>query len=92
MSGPLEPPYSSPSFKRNYSMMLTQARHSWNSLFSPHLLAPHTPWEAALPTEAKYHGSGLGFRPINGGEGGRVTSSARRLAVTAPRNSSRWWC
>ena len=68
--GPLEPPSPSPCFKRNYSMMLTQTRHSWNSAFSPGLLAPHTPWEAVLPTEAKFQGSSLGFRHINGGEGG----------------------
>ena len=40
-------------------MMLTQARHSLNSLFSPHLVAHHTPSEAKLPTEAKYHSAHL---------------------------------
>jgi len=68
--GPLEPPFPSPSFKRNYSTILSHSTHSWNTVFSPHLAAPHTPWEPILPTEAKFHGSGLGFRPICGGEGG----------------------
>jgi len=82
--GPLESPYPSPSFKRNYSMILTQGRSSWNSWFSSHLQPPHTPWEPLLPSEAKYHGSGVGFRPINGGEGGTGNEFSQALGGNRP--------
>ena len=83
--GPLEPPSPSPTFTRNYTNMLTEARYSWNSAFSAHLLAPHTPWTPSLPTEAKFLGSGLGFRPINGGEGGSGHEFSLALGGNIPQ-------
>lgn len=83
--GPLEPPSPSPTFTRNYSNMLTEARYSWNSAFSAHLLPPHTPWTPSLPTEAKFLGSGLGFRPINGGEGGSGHEFSLALGGNIPQ-------
>ena len=83
--GPLEPPSPSPSFTRNYSSMMTGASHAWNSAFSAHLLPPFTPWTNNLPTEAKFFGSGLGFRPINGGEGGSGHEFSLALGGNSPQ-------
>merc|ERR1719186_2073112 len=83
--GPLEPPFPSPSFKRNYSTILSHSSHTWNTVFSTHLAAPHTPWEPVLPTEAKFHGSGLGFRPICGGEGGAGREFSQALGGNTPQ-------
>lgn len=83
--GPLEPPFPSPSFKRNYSTILSHSSHSWNTVFSTNLAAPHTPWEPVLPTEAKFHGSGLGFRPICGGEGGAGREFSQALGGNTPQ-------
>ena len=83
--GPLEPPSPSPSFTRNYSSMMTGTSHAWNSAFSAHLVAPHTPWTNNLPTEAKFFGSGLGFRPINGGEGGSGHEFSLALGGNSPQ-------
>ena len=77
--GPLEPPSPSPAFKRNFSSLLSHSQTAWNSAFSPLLAAPHTPWEPLLPTEAKFLGSGLGFRPICGGEGGAGAEFSQAL-------------
>jgi len=83
--GPLEPPFPSPAFKRNYSTILAHSSHSWNTVFSTNLAAPHTPWEPVLPTEAKFHGSGLGFRPICGGEGGAGREFSQALGGNTPQ-------
>lgn len=83
--GPLEPAFPSPAFKRNYSTIMFHSSHSWNSAFSPHLAAPHTPWEPLLPTEAKFHGSGLGFRPICGGQGGAGAEFSQALGGNSPQ-------
>jgi hypothetical protein len=65
--GPLEAPSPSPVFRRNYSTSLLLTSHTWNTHFNPFRLPPHTPWEPLLPTEAKFLGAGVGFRPICGG-------------------------
>jgi len=83
--GPLEPPFPSPAFKRNYSTILNHWSHNWNTVFSTNLAAPHTPWEPVLPTEAKFHGSGLGFRPICGGEGGAGREFSQALGGNTPQ-------
>ena len=70
---------------RNFSMMLTGAGHSWNTVFSPHYLPPQSPWEPLLPTEAKYHGSGLGFRPVNQGQGGSGHEFSQALGGNTPQ-------
>jgi len=83
--GPLEPPFPSPLFKRNYSLVISHSYHSWNTVFSTKLATPHTPWEPVLPTEAKFHGSGLGFRPICGGEGGAGHEFSQALGGNTPQ-------
>jgi len=83
--GPLEPPFPSPAFKRNYSTILSHSSHAWNSLFSISRSPPYTPWEPILPTEAKFHGSGIGFRPINSGEGGSGREFSQALGGNIPQ-------
>ena len=70
---------------RNFSMMLTGAGHSWNTVFSPHYLPPQSPWEPLLPSEAKYQGSGLGFRPVNQGQGGSGHEFSQALGGNTPQ-------
>lgn len=49
--GPVEEPFSSPTYQRNFSVLF----HGDENDHSPYLY-PHTPWDPALPTDAKYHG------------------------------------
>lgn len=69
--GPLEPPYNSPAFKRNYSLLLTQGHEIWNDWGDPFRLYPALPTDPLLPSDAKFDGSPRGFRPIGQGQGGR---------------------
>ena len=39
----------------------------WGAAFH---MAPQTPWNPVLPTDAKFMGAAAGFRPIGAGEGG----------------------
>lgn len=68
--GPLEPPYDSPAFRRNYSLFLTQGSEIWNEWGDPFHLYPALPFDPLLPSDAKFIGSGTGFRPIGQGQGG----------------------
>lgn len=69
--GPLEPPYDSPAFRRNYSAFLTQGHQIWNDWGDPFHLYPALPFDPLLPSDAKFLGSGTGFRPIGQGQGGK---------------------
>lgn len=55
--GPLEPPYASPSFKRNYSLLLIQAHELWNVWGDPFRLYPQIPFDTLLPSDAKFIGT-----------------------------------
>ncbi|KAJ8917071.1 hypothetical protein NQ315_012990 [Exocentrus adspersus] len=68
--GPLEPPYNSPGFRRNYSLPLTQGHELWNDWGDPFRLYPALPTDPILSSDAKFIGSGRGFRPIGQGQGG----------------------
>lgn len=70
--GPLEPPYNSPAFRRNYSAFLTQGNQIWNDWGDPFHLYPALPFDPVLPSDAKFMGSGVGFRPIGQGQGGKI--------------------
>lgn len=69
--GPLELPYNSPAYRRNYSLMLTQGHEIWNDWGDPFRLYAATPMDPILPSDAKFMGSGRGFRPIGQGSGGK---------------------
>ena len=82
--GPLEAPTPSVSFRRNFSSAITNGYDLWNTFFSPFRLAPYTPWEPLLPTEAKFLGSSAGFRPIGGGEGGSGNEFSQAIGGNVP--------
>ncbi|KAI5634761.1 glycosyl transferase family 64 domain-containing protein [Phthorimaea operculella] len=50
--GPLEAPYASPSYKRNYSISLLQGYEMWNEWGEPFGLFPQLPWDPPVTSEA----------------------------------------
>jgi len=54
--GPLELPYNSPVFKRNYTIMNVHGYELWNSWRDPFKLYPYTPFDPLLPSDAKFIG------------------------------------
>ena len=54
--GPLEPPYPSPAFKRNYTTLLIQNHEIWNDWMDPFNLYPQLPFDTVLPSDAKFLG------------------------------------
>lgn len=83
--GPLEPPYPSPTFRRNYSLFLVQGYEMWNDWGDPFRLYPHLPFDPVLPSDAKFAGSGMGFRPIGRGAGGAGKEFCESLGGNYPR-------
>lgn len=83
--GPLEPPYNSPAFRRNYSLSLTQGHELWNDWGDPFRLYPALPTDPILPSDAKFMGSDRGFRPIGGGQGGAGKEFSEALGGNNPR-------
>lgn len=82
--GPLEPPMASATFRRNFSMLLIKS-DLWNERFMEAFrMPPYTPWEPVLPTEAKFLGTSVGFRPIGGGEGGSGREFSQALGGNIP--------
>lgn len=69
--GPLEPPFSSLVFRRNFTISLTQQYSTWNEPFnSPFHTYPSLVSDPVLPSESKFIGSSYRFRPIGEGTGG----------------------
>ncbi|KAJ4429032.1 hypothetical protein ANN_26028 [Periplaneta americana] len=83
--GPIEPPYPSPRFKRNYTVFLTQGHEMWNDWGDPFRLYPQLPFDILLPSDAKFIGSGVGFRPIGRGSGGAGKEFSESLGGNNPR-------
>ncbi|KAG9509293.1 Exostosin-like 3 [Fragariocoptes setiger] len=84
--GPLEVSYKSLTFVRNFSTTLTESYELWNNPSrTPHLLYPSTPFDPALPSDAKFIGSSFGFRPIAGGMGGSGNEFSESLGGDWPR-------
>lgn len=55
--GPLEPPYPSPAYKRNYTSMLIHRHEIWNDWVDPFNLYPQLPFDTVLPSDAKFIGN-----------------------------------
>lgn len=53
--GSIEPSYSSPKFRRNYTW--SAVSNVWNEAWDPFHLYPYTPFDPVLPTEAKFLGA-----------------------------------
>lgn len=83
--GPIEPPYPSPAFKRNYTVLLTQSKEAWNDWGDPFLLYPQLPFDPVLPSDAKFIGSHTGFRAIGKGAGGAGKEFGESLGGNYPR-------
>ncbi|XP_044750897.1 exostosin-3 [Coccinella septempunctata] len=83
--GPIEPPFDSPSYRRNYSLILTQGHELWNDWGDPFRLYPALPTDPWLPSDAKFMGSGRGFRPIGQGQGGAGKEFSEALGGNQPR-------
>ncbi|XP_020281923.1 exostosin-3 isoform X2 [Pseudomyrmex gracilis] len=83
--GPLEPPYPSPAFKRNYTTLLIQGHELWNDWMDPFNLYPQLPFDTVLPSDAKFLGSEVGFRPIGKGAGGAGKEFSESLGGNHPR-------
>ena len=82
--GPLEQPKPSAPFRRNFSTHFLDAHARWNVRFDAFSLAPQTPWEPVLPSDAKFAGSSTGFRPIGEGAGGAGKEFSRALGGNSP--------
>lgn len=83
--GPIEPPYASPQFRRNYTVLRLQSKEAWNDWGDPFYLYPHLPFDPVLPSEAKFVGSHMGFRPIGRGAGGAGKEFSEALGGNYPR-------
>ncbi|XP_035896380.1 LOW QUALITY PROTEIN: exostosin-3 [Anopheles stephensi] len=83
--GPIEPPYPSPAFRRNYTATLVQSREMWNDWADPFSLYPQLPFDPVLPSDAKFIGSHMGFRPIGKGAGGTGKEFGESLGGNYPR-------
>ncbi|CAG9859519.1 unnamed protein product [Phyllotreta striolata] len=83
--GPLEPPFDSPAFRRNYSLALVQGTELWNDWGDPFRLYPTLPVDPFLSSDAKFIGSGRGFRPIGQGQGGSGKEFSEALGGNYPR-------
>uniref|UniRef100_T1J3I4 glucuronosyl-galactosyl-proteoglycan 4-alpha-N-acetylglucosaminyltransferase n=1 Tax=Strigamia maritima TaxID=126957 RepID=T1J3I4_STRMM len=83
--GPLEAPYPSPKFRRNLTITINENYETWNKLVDPFRLYPYMPFDPVLPSEAKFLGSGVGFRPIGKGVGGAGKEFSESLGGNVPR-------
>lgn len=83
--GPIEAPFASPTFKRNYTALLTQSKEIWNEWVDPFVLYPQLPFDPVLPSDAKFVGSAMGFRPIGKGAGGAGKEFSEALGGNHPR-------
>lgn len=83
--GPLEAPYPSPAYRRNYSLGLLHGYEMWNDWGEPFALYPQLPWDPPVTSEARYMGSAAGFRPIGAGAGGSGKEFSEALGGDRPR-------
>ncbi|KAL3892228.1 hypothetical protein ACJMK2_004457 [Sinanodonta woodiana] len=81
--GPVEAPFASIKFRENFTNYIHL--ENYNHPGDPFHLYPFTPFEKVLPSEAKFLGSGYGFRPINRGEGGSGKEFSESLGGDLPR-------
>lgn len=83
--GPIEPPYPSPAYRRNYTALLIQSKEAWNDWGDPFFLYPQLPFDPVLPSDAKFIGSTTGFRPVGKGAGGAGKEFSESLGGNYPR-------
>ncbi|XP_041973722.1 exostosin-3 [Aricia agestis] len=83
--GPLEAPYPSPAYRRNYSLAMLHGYEMWNDWGEPFALHPQLPWDVPVTSEARFVGSAAGFRPIGAGAGGSGREFSEALGGDRPR-------
>ncbi|XP_015040870.2 exostosin-3-like [Drosophila pseudoobscura] len=83
--GPMEPPYPSPTFRRNYTILRMQSKEAWNDWVDPFYMYPQLPFDPALPSDAKFIGSYTEFRPIGKGIGGAGKEFSEALGGNYPK-------
>uniref|UniRef100_A0A2A4K6I9 glucuronosyl-galactosyl-proteoglycan 4-alpha-N-acetylglucosaminyltransferase n=1 Tax=Heliothis virescens TaxID=7102 RepID=A0A2A4K6I9_HELVI len=83
--GPLEAPYPSPAYRRNYSVALLHGYELWNDWGEPFALYPQLPWDPVVTSEARFLGSAAGFRPVGAGAGGSGREFSEALGGDRPR-------
>ncbi|XP_059049058.1 exostosin-3 [Achroia grisella] len=83
--GPLEAPYSSPAFRRNFTLGLLHGYELWNEWGEPFSLYPQLPWDPMVTSEARFMGSAAGFRPLGAGAGGSGKEFSEALGGDRPR-------
>ncbi|XP_038209044.1 exostosin-3 [Zerene cesonia] len=83
--GPLEAPYPSPAYRRNYSLLLLHGYEMWNDWGEPFAIYPQLPWDPPVTSEARFMGSAAGFRPIGAGAGGSGKEFSEALGGDRPR-------
>ncbi|XP_041360950.1 exostosin-like 3 [Gigantopelta aegis] len=81
--GPIEARFPSEKFYRNFTQFVQWER--FNQPGDPFHLYPSRPWDVVLPSEAKYFGSGYGFRSIGKGVGGAGKEFSESLGGNIPR-------
>lgn len=82
---PAEPPFSSPTFLRNFTSTYVDHHRSWNNPPGPFHLFPQNPLDPVMPSDAQFGGSSLGFRPIANGIGGSGKEYQESLGGNIPR-------
>ncbi|VVC95408.1 unnamed protein product [Leptidea sinapis] len=83
--GPLEAPYPSPGYRRNYTVSLLHGYEMWNDWGEPFAIYPQLPWDPPVTSEARFMGSAAGFRPIAAGAGGSGKEFSEALGGDRPR-------
>ena len=84
--GPIEPPFASMSYQRNFSLVMTQGYKLWNDhRFDPFTTYPTLPFDPILTSDAKFIGSSYGFRPIGNGAGGSGKEFSEALGGNVPK-------
>ena len=84
--GPNEPPFPSPTYQRNYSLVTNNGYRLWNDeRFDPFTTYPSLPFDPLLTSDAKFFGSSYGFRPIGGGAGGAGKEFSEALGGNVPK-------
>ncbi|XP_071942366.1 exostosin-like 3 [Antedon mediterranea] len=83
--GPIDPPFASPKYLRNFTTTIVDQEYIWNNPPGPQYLFPSLPNDPLLPTDARFIGSQHGFRPIGGGVGGAGKEFQEAIGGNVPR-------
>lgn len=83
--GPRERPFESPTYLRNFSIILNSNYELWNSpIHYPFTLFPSHPKDPTPPSEYKFLSQNNGYRPIGEGLGGSGNEFARAIGGDYP--------